>query len=114
MNSSNKSDATASEEVEQIQSQITSRIQSITTFHIIGFIFGTGTAIPPVTTSIGASLWYLLFVMVLLYLAASGSRFEKRSLIFEFALGMWGSLGTVYIIAIWYYFSQQISLFPLV
>lgn len=69
-------------------------------------------AIPAATASIEASLWYLLFVMVLLYLAALGSGFEKRSLIFEFGLGMWGSLGAVYIIAIWYYFSQQISLFP--
>ena len=78
----------------------------------MGFIFGAGMAIPPATTSIEMSLWYLVFVMVFLYLAALGSGFEERSRTVEFAFGMWGSLCIVYLIALWYYFSQQFTLFP--
>lgn len=102
-------DNRSSGNITQIRSQITNTTQSITIFHVIGFIFGVGMAIPP-TTSIETALWYLLFVMLLLYLAAMGSGFKKRSVMLEFVSGMWGALGTVYIVAIWYYFSQQFIL----
>jgi len=108
----NGDDTTAEHGTRQVRSHIRSQVTSITIFHIMGFIFGTGMAIPPATASIVASLWYLLFVMVVLYLAALGSGFEERSRTLEFAFGMWGSLAVVYPIALWYYFSQQIALFP--
>lgn len=111
MNNSDNIDKTQKIET-QIRSQISDRIQSITIAHIMGFIFGAGMAIPPATTSIEVSLWYLLFMMFLLYVAAAGSSVEKSSFFLEFGQGMWVSTGAVYIIAMWYYLSRQISLFP--
>lgn len=111
MSNSDNIDKTSKKEM-RIISQIIDRITSITIAQMMGFLFGAGMAIPPATISIEFSLWYLLFVMVLLYLAASGSQFEKRSLFLEVVQGMWVSTGFVYTIAMWYYFVQYISLFP--